>query len=368
MISVLVPTLNERWGPPEIVRRVEEALDPLGPWEILFIDDSDPAGEAARGLRDLADGTRVRYLAGPGAGLAAAVVEGLRRSRGDRCVVMDADLQHPPEILPTLLAALDRGHDIAVGSRFVNGGSEALSAFRRVNAQAARMLTRLTLVEARRTTDPMSGFFAFRKAVVPIAVLAPRGWKILLEILVRGNLERVADVPYAFGRRAGDASKLTWRTQAEFLRQLIALFLASVPSQRFARFALSGLGGTVLNMATYMLLVGRYGWPPLAAGLVARHVPMPLTFLPAQWWTWSDRAAGSSGPRLGRFLAVSEAGAVINMAVIAAFQFLGWRIAPWDNLLGILAAFLFAYRLNDRWTFLPMEKAVRAVRVEAAGD
>lgn len=365
MISVLVPTLNERRGPPELVRRVAEALDPLGPWEILFIDDSDPTDEAARGLRDLADGLRVRYLAGPGTGLAAAVVEGLRRSRGDLCVVMDADLQHPPELLPALVAALDRGHDVAVASRFANGGSERLSALRQVNAQGARMLARVVLVEARRTADPMSGFFAVRKPAVPVAALAPRGWKILLEILVRGNLARVADVPYAFGLRAGDESKLTWRTQVAFLRHLLALFLASAPSQRLARFALSGLGGVALNMLTYTVLVGRDGWPPLAAGLVARHVPMPLTFLPAQWWTWSDRAAGAPWPRLGRFLAVSEAGTVINMAVIVVFQYLGRRIAPWDNLIGILAAFAFAYLLNDRWTFVPMEKAVR---VEGAGD
>ncbi|HEV2282081.1 MAG TPA: glycosyltransferase [bacterium] len=357
MISIVVPTLSERRGPPELVRRIADALRSLAPWEILFVDDSDRGSEAARDLKRLADGVRVRYLRGPGAGLAAAVVEGLRRSRGDTCVVMDADLQHPPELVPALLAALERGRQAAVGSRFTAGGGDRLTTLRQLNAWGARLLARLVLTEARRTTDPMSGFFAVRKADVPVDALAPRGWKILLEILVRGNLQRVADVPYAFGDRVGDRSKLTWRTQVAFLRHLLTLYGASAPSRRLVCFALSGFGGVALNMLVYVLLVARWGWQPLPAGLVSRHVPMIVNFVPAQWWTWSDRAGGSAWRRLGRFLAVSEFGTAVNLALIAAFQHLGWRIVPWDNLAGILAAFVCVYLLHDRWTFASPEWA-----------
>jgi dolichol-phosphate mannosyltransferase len=253
------------------------------------------------------------------------------------------------------LAALDRGRQAAVASRFTAGGGDGLAALRQLNAQGARLLARLVLTEARRTADPMSGFFAVRKASVPVDALAPRGWKILLEILVRGNLQQVADVPYTFGDRLGDRSKLTWRIQVAFVRHLLTLYGASVPSRRLARFALSGFGGVALNMLVYVLLVVRWGWQPLPAGIVSRHVPMVASFLPAQWWAWSDRAGGSAWHRLGRFLAVSEFGTIVNLAIIAAFQHLGLRVVPWDNLAGILAAFCCAYLLHDRWTFAPSQ-------------
>jgi len=235
VISILVPALNERVGPGELVRRTAAAFDQRTSWEITFIDDSPSTSEAARGLQQLSDGVRVRYLRGPGRGLGAAVVEGLRHCRGEICVVMDADLQHPPETVPALVNAVQCGHQVAVGSRFATGGSERLSPARRINAWGARALARTVLAEARRTTDPMSGFFAFRKEDVPVDALAPRGWKILLEILVRGHLQQVADVPYTFGSRGGDKSKLTWRTQFEFIRHLLILYRVSLLSQRLAR-------------------------------------------------------------------------------------------------------------------------------------
>jgi dolichol-phosphate mannosyltransferase len=270
-------------------------------------------------------------------------------------------------VIPALVAAIERGAQVAVASRFAPGGADRLAPARRLNAHGARAAARMALTEARRTTDPLSGYFAVQTASVPLAALAPRGWKILLEILVRGAPRAVADVPYTFAPRRGDRSKLTWRTQIDFLRHLWSLYVASPPSRRFMRFAFSGLGSVALNMLTYALLVLRWRWQPLPAGLVSRHVPMVLSFALAQRWVWSDRASPCGWRRLGRFVAVAEFGTLINLAVIAACQSSRWRIAPWDNLAGIVIAFLLSYLLNDRWTFLAGTEVQTAVDA-TAGD
>jgi len=221
-VSVIVPTYNERDNLEALASRVFAAISPSES-ELLLVDDDSPDGTAQRAA-ELAQRWPVRCIVRKGErGLATAVIRGLAEARGERLVVMDADLSHPPEKIPELLAALEKpGVQLAVGSRFVKGGEVDLHwpLHRRLNSLAARLLARpLTPVR-----DMMSGFFAVRRRELRLEGLEPVGYKIALELIVRHRWTRVVEVPITFSDRAAGRSKLNIGEQLRYLRHLARLY------------------------------------------------------------------------------------------------------------------------------------------------
>jgi dolichol-phosphate mannosyltransferase len=224
-VSVVVPTRNEADAVGELVRRIHAALA-AREHEVVFVDDSDDDATPRR-LADIAraDGrVRAEHRNRAEGGLGGAVAHGLALARGRLLAVMDADLQHPPEALPPLLAALDAGADVAVGSRFVPGGDGGgLPPGRRLASAVARALARAAVPRTRPVRDVTSGLFALRREVAADLDLGGAGWKVLLEVLARGRYRTVAEVPIAFAPRAGGRSKFGWRPARDYLGQLIRL-------------------------------------------------------------------------------------------------------------------------------------------------
>jgi dolichol-phosphate mannosyltransferase len=132
--------------------------------------------------------------------------------------VIDADLQHPPALLPALITAIQQGHDIVIASRYSAGnGTPGWNPLRRAVSLASTWTT-LPLQKARiRVSDPLSGFFVMRRAVITGVQLQPEGFKLLLEILVRGNICSAAEIPYHFGQRFGGKSKANLRVGLDYL-------------------------------------------------------------------------------------------------------------------------------------------------------
>jgi dolichol-phosphate mannosyltransferase len=231
-VSVVVPTYREVENIPALVARLE-ALRAAGlDLELVLVDDDSRDGTEALVTSLGLPWVRL-VIRTADRGLSPAVVEGLRRARGELLVVMDADLSHPPEKIPELLAALRAGADFAVGSRFVAGGSTEAGwgLFRWLNSKVATLLARpLTTLR-----DPMAGFFALRRETFEAArALDPIGYKIGLELLVKCRCARVVEIPIRFlDRRLGE-SKLTLREQVNYLRHLARLY-AFVLSGRRAR-------------------------------------------------------------------------------------------------------------------------------------
>jgi dolichol-phosphate mannosyltransferase len=221
-VAVLVPTYNERENLAALAQRIF-ALPALPDAELLVVDDNSPDGTAAVAAQ-LAQTYPVRCVVRTAErGLATAVIAGLRAAAGEFVVVMDADLSHPPECIPALLAALDDpAVQMAVGSRFVPGGRVDLDWpwFRRLNSLVARSLARpLTPVR-----DVMSGFFAVRRAELRLEGLAPIGYKIALELIVRHGWTRVVEVPITFAQRRAGQTKLNVAEQLRYLRHLGRLY------------------------------------------------------------------------------------------------------------------------------------------------
>jgi dolichol-phosphate mannosyltransferase len=225
VISVVVPTYREAANLRLLAEAVDEALsDPAHDYELLFIDDDSQDGseEICAGL---AGRFPVRIVVRRGErGLATAVVEGIAASSGDLVVVMDADLSHPPSAIPSMVERLRRGEsDFVLGSRYVEGGSihHDWSLFRRLNSVIPSLLARPLCP----LQDPMSGFFAFRRVDMPAAgSLSPIGYKIALEIYVKGDFNDPAEVPIHFAGRKHGESKLSWREQLNVLRHLGRLY------------------------------------------------------------------------------------------------------------------------------------------------
>jgi glycosyltransferase involved in cell wall biosynthesis len=226
-VSVVVPTREEAANVFELHRRVAAVLRAIGvEWELVYVDDSDD--ETPRVVRELAhESESVRLLHRPPnqrvGGLAGALAIGLCNARGDVVVVMDGDLQHPPETIGRLLPPLLMGEaDVSIGSRYIpGGGCEGLGGpWRRTVSVTSKLLSYAVFPEVRAVSDPGSGLFGLRREVIDGVVLRPEGFKMLLELLVRGSWERAYEFPYAFGGRMYGASKTTMREGTRFLRHV----------------------------------------------------------------------------------------------------------------------------------------------------
>lgn len=228
-ISIIVPTFQEAENLPSLIAAIRDlGLDA----ELLIMDDDSRDGTAEL-IADLDLPWVHLHVRTTDRGLSPAVLDGLRRARGEVLVVMDADGSHPPESIPALLAALDRGHDFVIGSRYCPGGrtDDEWGLLRRLNSKVATWLAR----PFSRAHDPMSGFFALRRSTfVAAATLNPLGYKIGLELLVKCRCRNVAEVPIHFQQRRLGHSKLSLAEQWRYLQHLQRLAAWRAASDRRA--------------------------------------------------------------------------------------------------------------------------------------
>ena len=316
-LSIIVPTFREAGNIAPLAERIDAALSGTGiEWELLLVDDDSNDGSEAVAA-ELARRLPVRMVTRRETprDLSLAVIEGIRLSRFDRLVVMDADLSHPPERIVDLLAALDGDCDIVIGSRYTSGGivDRSWSLYRVLNSRLATWLAR-PLVKC---SDPMAGFFATRRSRLPeLRTLRPMGYKIALELMVRGHL-RVREVPIDFRDRSIGFSKMNWRQQIRFLRHLSRLYNYKFGSlARIPLFSVVGASGLIVDLAFYLGLQ----W----AG-VEHRLARFLSFWPAVSWNWalnrgltfSERARQPRVGQWARFMASSLIGLGVNVGSYA---------------------------------------------------
>jgi dolichol-phosphate mannosyltransferase len=232
-ITVVIPTYKEAGNIEQVARRTHQALQARGlSHDILFVDDNSQDGSDELCQR-LATELPIRIIVRTEErGLSTAVIRGIQEACGDYVVVMDADLSHPPEKIPDMVELLETGEaDFVVGSRYVEGGSlgEEWGFFRRLNSLVATWLA-LPLVHVR---DPMSGFFAFsRGKTPPVQLLSPIGYKIGLELLIKGEFSKPREVPIHFVDRTEGESKMSLGEQVKYLRHLRRLYQYRYPPCR----------------------------------------------------------------------------------------------------------------------------------------
>lgn len=226
-LLLVIPTLREAANLPTLLARVQTSLDSSSsPWEVVVVDDDSRDGTAELVNAFSAKDPRFRLLVRKGErGLAGAILHGWQNSRAELLGVMDADLQHPPHILPQLLDAIAAGHDLVIGSRYVAGAH--LGTWNRLRAflsAAAVWITRAVQKSCLRVHDPLSGFFLIRRRCLQDVQLQTSGFKLLLEILVRAHVHSVVEVPIRFGVRSHGRSKAGLRVACDYLQLLLRLY------------------------------------------------------------------------------------------------------------------------------------------------
>ena len=276
LVSIIIPTLNEAENLPLLVPRVAEVLGGTK-FEIIVVDDDsrdDTRGVCAKLSESYPLALIVRQNIKDG--LSGAVLQGMAAASGRTLVVMDADLQHPPEKIPELLAALDAGADFALGSRYVPGGgtAERWGPLRKVNSLVATFLARPF---AGRTSDPMSGFFALRKTTYEAATrLTPLGYKIALELMCKARVKDVREIPIHFGLRERGQSKLTLKQQFRYLEHLSRLYDFTFPrASPIVKFLIATGCGWALAAACYALLLPALGM--VRSAVIAYPIAVAVT-------------------------------------------------------------------------------------------
>jgi dolichol-phosphate mannosyltransferase len=308
-LSLIVPTYNESRNIEELLRQLTAVLEPRlsGQYEIVVVDDDSPDGTWAVAMRLAERLPMVRVMRRRGEkGLSTAVIRGWQAARGEVLAVIDADLQHPPEVLARLWEAMEAGVDLAVASRHVEGGGVSdWSAVRRGLSRGAQLLGLAVLPSVvGRVSDPMSGYFMVRRAAIADAELSPLGYKILLEVLGRGRIRSIAETGYVFRERSAGESKVTARLYVDYLRHLVRLRLATLPP-RFPRFAVVGFSGVLVDMGLLFLLSDprALGWGLTRSKVLAAEAAIVNNFLWNDAWTFGDLAKklGGGRARLKRF-------------------------------------------------------------------
>ncbi len=314
MISIIVPTYQEVENLEPLSEMIRSALaeDNLS-YEILVMDDNSQDGSIEKVAELFTQNHPIRLInRTENRGLSPAVIDGFSEAEGDFVVVMDADLSHPATAIPKMIAQLKSSEsDFVLGSRYAEGGSidDSWTLWRYINSVIAT-IPALPLTSVK---DPMSGFFAVRRVDLPLASdLSPIGYKIALEVMVKGDFDKVSEVPIHFVDRIHGESKLTFTEQLKYLRHLRRLYQYKFQTKaEFFQFAAVGSSGFIVDLAVYLLLQ--------MMGL-SHTVARAISFWPAVSWNWAlnrmitfnHREKTAKTTQWGAFTASSLIGFVVN--------------------------------------------------------
>ena len=361
LLSLVVPTYNEVGNVVLLVEKLTGLLDRICPndYELIIVDDDSPdqTWEIARSL--LCEYPNLRVMRRTTErGLSTAVIRGWQASRGRLLGVIDGDLQHPPEVLEKLLGELGSGSDLAVASRHVvGGGISEWSVFRRMTSRGAQILGLMIAPRVvGRVSDPMSGYFMVRRSSVTNQILNPQGYKILLEILGRGEIEHISEVGYVFQERQDGESKVTWRQYVEYLQHLVRLrsdgrlekFQEQFPIGRFLKFGAVGFSGVFVDLGVFWMLSNGLGLAAVTATILSAEVAVLNNFIWNDRWTFGDRSIQQPGRRsmVRRFLK-------FNVLCLVGIVLQGTLVGLMSKVAGVpaIGAKLLAIALVMLWNF-----------------
>ncbi len=364
LLTLVIPTRNEADNVPVLVRELRKSLSGID-YRVVFVDDStDETPEVIRELGEKDERVTLIHRRGTerGGGLSTAVTTGIEEfaEMSEYTCVMDADLQHPPEKVREMLE-LARDADVVVASRYARGGSYTglPGPVRRGISVGSKYLAQIVFKEARKTSDPMTGFFLVRNEAISGIQFRPTGFKVLLEILVCAPELRVVEAPLNFRARQAGVSKATLRQGLEYLAHMISLFWYVPSAGRFWKFALVGASGVLVNNLTLITLAEYFDANKVIAWMFAVGVSILSNFLLNNAFTWRDVRHSSRIHFLLRgalAYPVAIMGIGANFAVYYPLLKYVSDAFPYYvlfNLLGIAAGTSVIFILSSRLVFRP---------------
>lgn len=349
-VSLIIPTYNEKENLAPLVSKIFKSTEGKNfDLELIIVDDNSPDGTA-----QLAEELGKKYnikvlLRKDKRGLSSAVLDGFNISDADIIGVMDADLSHPAEKIPELvLPLIQKKAQIAIGSRYVSEGKiEGWNSTRKLYSKGATLLAKpLTKVK-----DPMSGFFFLDKNVINKTELNPKGFKILLEILVKGNYTNVIEIPITFQDRIAGKSKLDSRQMYNYIAHLAQLY----PHQKrtsfeFIKFCIVGAVGTLINLAILVASVELLHFHYLLGSTIAFLIAATNNFILNKRWTFKDKQRRIKS-QYAQFIVVSTAALAVNLVLLFVFvEYLNVHYLL-AQILAVLIAMFINFTGNKLWTF-----------------
>lgn len=359
-LSLVLPTYNEGKNIQKIIIILSDLLNLVLPnnYELIVVDDNSPdrTWELAQAMT--AEYPHLKVInRTEEKGLSTAVIRGWQIAKGDVLGVIDADLQHPPEILVKLLEQMTQGADLAVASRHVEGGGVSdWSIMRRFLSRGAQVLGLVLLPHVLgRLSDPMSGYFMVRREAIAGYTLSPVGYKILIEVVARGKIGSISEVGYVFQERNAGESKVTWKQYVEYLQHLLKLRLALFPIKQFLKFGLVGFSGVFVDMIILYLLSDptTLNWEVTRSKIIAAEVAIFNNFLWNDAWTFAEVSLAQKGwkKRLKRFIKfnlICLAGLILNVLLLnIQLNLLGFN----DLKYGVYIANFIAIGIVTIWNF-----------------
>ena len=358
---LIVPTYDER---DNVARLIPALLAQFRGMQhemhVLVVDDRSPDGTAdvVRGWQ--ARSASVHLLSGPKAGLGVAYIRGIEHAidvMGAEVVFeMDADFSHLPSDVPRLLAAIEAGADVAIGSRYVRGGTipRDWNLWRRAASFVGNVIARY-VAGIYGVRDCTAGFRALRVAVLrrlDLRAMRVQGYAFQVALLHAAAAQgaRIVELPVHFADRVSGESKLGFHDVVEFA--LNAWWIRFQASRTFIRFGLVGASGVAVNLGLFAILL-RSGVSGFIASPIATEVSIIGNFLLNNYWTFRHRGAtGRLHVRGLKFNVVSVAALAISYSTFVILSLLQPTLAPAvRQLAGIVPATLINYFLNSYWTF-----------------
>ena len=366
-LSLIVPTYNESGNIEKIICILSKILNEALPnnYELIIVDDNSPdrTWEIAQALVSEYPHLRVMRRQVE-RGLSTAVIRGWQAAEGEVLGVIDGDLQHPPEILLKLLTAIDQGADLAVASRHIDeGGVSDWSIVRRFLSRGAQILGLIILPKAiSRVSDPMSGYFMVRRSAISGKLMNPLGYKILIEVLGRGDIEQIAEAGYVFQEREQGESKVTWKQYQEYIHHLLRLRFSTgrlerirqrvdFPIGRFVRFIIVGFSGLAIDMGTLYLLYDVLGLGLTRSAIFAAELAIINNFFWNDLWTFGDLSKHQRQwrkvlKRLAKFNVICLMGLILKVLLLNAL-FNGLHLSAYlANFLAIIAITIWNFWIN----------------------
>jgi dolichol-phosphate mannosyltransferase len=355
-LSIIVPTKNEAGNIAPLLKRVKQAIGAIST-EVIFVDDS--VDETPQVIEQLSEHYRpvettvfVRPPECRQDGLGGAVLEGLRLARAPWVCVMDGDLQHPPELIPHLLEQAQNAQaDLVIASRRTSASdASALGPVRTAISRSLDIFARLLFpVQLRRVSDPLTGFFLVRREALNLDQLRPRGFKILLEMLIRFPALKVIEVPFHFGNRAAGQSKAGMREGLTYLNQLWQLRFGSEQAGRLLAFLLVGGSGVVVNSLLLAAATEWLGLHYLVSAAVATVGSTIWNFIFTEVWVFQNRPTAQERPLRFTLFLLMNVGALALRGPILFMLTSGLGIHYLlSNLISLAALMLIRFAFADK--------------------
>ena len=371
-VSIIIPTYNESKNIIEVLKSIGEHLPKNLLAEAIVVDDNSPDGtgkiveDYLKEVKQKMGYTIDIIHRKAKSGLSSAILRGVQDAIGDIIVVMDSDFSHPPKIIPRLIDEIKRSRcDVAIASRYMSGGAiKGWTLKRKLLSSTATGIAKRGLGIS--VSDPMSGFFAFRKRIIEGLKFDAIGYKMLLEILVKTKGVKVMEIPYTFTNRMRGSSKLDSSTMLDYAKSVWRFYRygnaiknkESQTSARFiskaSRFYTVGASGLLVNYLVSLLFAdAAMNFWYIHATIIGIMFSMSTNFLLNKIWTFGDRnfEAKKTITQYGKFIGFSSLGAMIQLGMVYimvdSYQF----VYPVALVLAVATAASSNFILNKKWTF-----------------